>query len=119
MPSELGEWELLRLPSTSSRGHVVDTIVACRRPGSRLWVPITRLGLVSCGFDGLFGLARSLGVGLQLGYLIARRMVGGLVLLVRSDAAKEVEILPLRHQLAVLQWQTGRPRLTWADRVVS
>jgi len=45
-------------------------------------------------------------------------MVGGLVLLARSDAAKEVEILLLRHQLAVLQRQVGRPRLTWADRAV-
>jgi hypothetical protein len=58
-------------------------------------------------------------VGVRLGYLIARRLVGGLVLLARSDAAKEVEILLLRHQLAVLQRQVGRPRLTWADRAVS
>jgi hypothetical protein len=30
---------------------------------------------------------------LHLAYVIARRLVGGLVLLARSDAAKEVEIL--------------------------
>jgi hypothetical protein len=45
--------------------------------------------------------------GLRPGYLIARRLVGGLVLLAHSDAAKEVEIL-LRHQLAVMQRQVGR-----------
>ena len=56
---------------------------------------------------------------LRLAYVIARRLVGGLVLLARSDAAKEVEILLLRHQLAVLQRQTRRPRFTWIDRVVT
>jgi hypothetical protein len=55
---------------------------------------------------------------LRLAYVIARRLIGGLVLLARSDAAKEVEILLLRHQLAVLQRQARRPRLTWTDRVV-
>jgi hypothetical protein len=55
---------------------------------------------------------------LRLGYLIARRLVGGLGLLARSDAAKDAEILVLRHQLAVLQRQVGRPRLTWADRAI-
>jgi putative transposase len=57
-------------------------------------------------------------VGLRLGYVITRGLVGGLVLLGRSDAAKDAEILLLRHQLAVLRRQSGRPQLTWADRVV-
>jgi hypothetical protein len=57
-------------------------------------------------------------MGLRLGYLIARRLVGGLALLARSDAAKDAEILVLRHQLAVLQRQVRRPRVTWADRAI-
>src|SRR5664279_4105209 len=57
-------------------------------------------------------------MGLRLGYLIARRLVGGLALLARSDAAKDAEILVLRHQLAVLQRQVGRPWLSWADRAI-
>jgi hypothetical protein len=57
-------------------------------------------------------------VGLRLGYVIARSLVGGLVLLGRSDAAKDAEILLLWHQLAVLHRQAGRPHLTWTDRVV-
>jgi hypothetical protein len=57
-------------------------------------------------------------VTLGLAYLIARRLIGGLMLLARSDAAKEMEILLLHHQLAVLQRQTKRLRLTGTDRVV-
>jgi putative transposase len=58
------------------------------------------------------------GMGLRFGYLIARRLIAGLVLLSRSDSAKNAEILVLRHQLAVLLRQGGRPRLSWSDRAV-
>ena len=37
----------------------------------------------------------------------------------RMDAvAKDAKILVLRHQLAVLQRQTARPRFTWSDRAL-
>jgi putative transposase len=41
-----------------------------------------------------------------------------LALLARRDAAKELEILVLRHQLAVLHRQTRHPRLEPADRAL-
>jgi putative transposase len=41
-----------------------------------------------------------------------------MVLRTRSDTAKEIEILVLRHQLAVLQRRTPRPRTNWTDRAL-
>jgi putative transposase len=40
------------------------------------------------------------------------------VLRTRSDSTNEIEILVLRHQLAVLQRRTPRPRMRWTDRAM-
>ncbi len=45
-------------------------------------------------------------------YLILVRLCGWLALLPRADNAKNIEILVLRHQVAVLQRQVRSPRLT-------
>ena len=41
-----------------------------------------------------------------------------MVLRARSRTIKEIEILVLRHQLAVLQRRTPQSRLNWSDRAV-
>jgi hypothetical protein len=51
-------------------------------------------------------------MGLRFGHLVVCHLVAGLALLGRSESAKDVEILVLRHQLGVLLRQVGRPRLS-------
>jgi transposase len=54
----------------------------------------------------------------KLAYLTLCRSIRLLVLLARGDAAKDLEILVLRHQLAVLRRQVARPRFKPADRAL-
>jgi hypothetical protein len=53
-----------------------------------------------------------------LAYLTLCRPVQLLVLLARGDAAKDLEVLVLRHQLAILRRQSPRPRFEPADRAL-
>ena len=55
---------------------------------------------------------------LRLIYQIFSKLLGWIVLRTRSDTTKEIEILVLRHQLAVLQRHAPRPRFSWADRAL-
>jgi putative transposase len=51
-------------------------------------------------------------------YLLITRIFAWLVLLARSSAAKDVEILILRHEVAVLRRQIITPRPGWPDRAL-
>jgi len=51
-------------------------------------------------------------------YWLLRRLLELLVLRMRSERAKEIEILVLRHQLRVLERQVVRPQLRPWDRAL-
>jgi putative transposase len=54
----------------------------------------------------------------KVAYLTLCRSIRLLALLARGDGVKNLEILVLRHQLAVLRRQVARPRLEPADRAL-
>jgi putative transposase len=54
----------------------------------------------------------------RLLYLITLRVFGWLMLLGRSQASKNAEIMVLRHEAAALRRQARRPKPDWADRAV-
>jgi putative transposase len=60
----------------------------------------------------------SLGVVVSLLYWVLRRLLELLVLRLRSERTKEIEILVLRHQLQVLERQVARPQLHASDRAL-
>lgn len=55
---------------------------------------------------------------IRLVYVFMVRVFGWLVLQARSDTAKDMEILVLRHEVAVLRRQVALPKPDWADRAV-
>ena len=54
----------------------------------------------------------------SLAYLVVRNLFALVWLLGRPRRSKELELLVLRHELAILRRQSPRPRLTRADRTL-
>jgi hypothetical protein len=51
-------------------------------------------------------------------YLAVRAVLGALVRNRRALDVKDIELLVLRHELAILRRQVGRPKLRMADRAL-
>jgi putative transposase len=54
----------------------------------------------------------------RLLYLIFHQVLGLVLLLGRTSATKDIELLVLRHEAAILHRANPRPRMGWADRAV-
>jgi len=57
-------------------------------------------------------------VSLRLLYLIFRQVLGLVLLMTRTSSTKDIELLVLRHEVAVLRRTNPRPRVDWVDRAV-
>jgi putative transposase len=53
-----------------------------------------------------------------LAYRLLVTVLSWVALMARSSSAKDVEILALRHEVAVLRRRNPRPRMSWTDRAV-
>ena len=83
-----------------------------------LWVPESRSWVLTCKFARGWPGRDDRCMTLRLLYLLFCQVMSWLALLARSSAAKDVELLLLRHEVAVLRRRVVRPRVDWADRAV-
>jgi hypothetical protein len=110
-------------------GHCV-TCSAGPQAGRQVW-PCSRTRLADAGrklvgcqnsrlgrWPAVMLVGHDPGVSLRLLYLIFRQMIGLVFLVGRTSSTKDVELLVLRHEVAVLRRTHPQARLDWADRAL-
>jgi len=104
-------WGMLRNPAYAGRAGFGKTMRTADQPCG-----VPEVGL-AC--DLRESAARhDRGMALRLLYLIFSRLLDSLTLLSRGSASKILELLVLRHEVAVLRRTNPKPRLDWADRAL-
>ena len=68
--------------------------------------------------DGAQWLGMIAAVSLRLLYLIFQQALGLVLLMARTSSTNDIELLVLRHEVAVPRRTTPRPRMNWADRAI-
>jgi hypothetical protein len=106
----IGAWRL-----KSQRSVWPPSVVAGAVLGEDLWGSRSRPGPVTSG-DLQPGMIAE--VSLRLLYLIISLLLSWLTLLGRSASSKDIELLVLRHEVAVLRRTNPKPRQDWADRAL-
>ena len=110
MPSSTSTARARRLMYPSCFAVFVDHVPAAALWGSRTWHTLLTSG------DQRSGMIAA--VSLRLLYLIFQQVLRLVLLLGRTTSTKDVELLVLRHEVAVLRRTNPRPCLDWADRAV-
>jgi hypothetical protein len=57
-------------------------------------------------------------VSFRLLYLIFQQVLGLVLLMGRTASSENVELLVLRHEVAILRRTSPRPRMDWVDRAI-
>jgi putative transposase len=57
-------------------------------------------------------------VSLRWPYLVFRQVLGLVLPMGHTSSTKDIELLVLRHEVALLHRTNPRPRVDWADRAV-